>query len=88
MPFQVKAELERIKSSMIRLKQIQDKSKRSHVDQAAAQRMVTSGLWNPGEAKKHYDQVKDRRQNKRRSEDTPSNVQKTQTKNGAKKSKK
>ena len=36
---------------MLRLKQIQDKSKRGLVDQAAAKRFITSGLWTPGEAK-------------------------------------
>ena len=49
--FQVKSELERVKSAMLRLKQIQDKSKRGQVDQAAAKRFITSGLWKPGEAK-------------------------------------
>ena len=36
---------------MSRCKEIQDRQKRGRVDQNAAKRMVTSGLWKPGEEK-------------------------------------
>ena len=47
----VKKELDRVKEAMMRCKEIQDKAKRGRVDQGAAKRLVTSGLWNPGEEK-------------------------------------
>jgi len=53
---EVKAELDRVKKTMAKLKEIQDKEKRQKVDQGAAKRMVASGLWKPGEAKKRYNQ--------------------------------
>ena len=49
----VKQELDRIKESMKRCKEIKDREKRGKVDQAAAKRLVTSGLWEPGQAKIH-----------------------------------
>jgi hypothetical protein len=36
---------------MMKCKEIQDKEKRGRVDQGAAKRLVTSGLWKPGEEK-------------------------------------
>jgi len=51
---EVKGELERVKKSMIKLKEVQDKDKRQKVDQGAAKRLVASGIWNPGEAKKRH----------------------------------
>jgi len=47
----VKGELDRVKAAMVRCKELQDKARRGRVDQAAAQRLVTSGLWRPGEEK-------------------------------------
>ena len=47
----VKGELDRVKAAMVRCKELQDKARRGRVDQAAAQRLVTSGLWQPGEEK-------------------------------------
>ena len=47
----VKKELDRVKEAMMRCKEIQDKAKRGRVDQGAAKRLVTSGLWKPGEEK-------------------------------------
>ena len=51
---EVKSELDRVKKSMLKLKEIQDKDKRNKVDQGAAKRLVASGLWKPGEAKKRH----------------------------------
>merc|ERR1712029_165834 len=54
---EVKGELNRVKNTMAKMKEIQDKEKRHKVDQGAAKRLVASGLWKPGEAKKrHQDQ--------------------------------
>ena len=50
----VKTELDRVKEAMMRCKDIQDKAKRQRVDQGAAKRLVTSGLWKPGEEKIRY----------------------------------
>jgi len=47
----LKRELDRVKEAMSRCKQIQDKAKRGKVDQAAAKRLVSSGLWEPGQPK-------------------------------------
>ncbi|XP_023340435.1 nuclear nucleic acid-binding protein C1D [Eurytemora carolleeae] len=47
----VKTELGRVRSAISRCKEIQDREKRGRVDQGAAKRMITSGLWNPGEQK-------------------------------------
>ena len=47
----VKQELDRVKEAMKRCKEIKDKEKRGKVDQGAARRLVTSGLWEPGQAK-------------------------------------
>ena len=47
----VKKELDSVKEAMMRCKEIQDKAKRGRVDQGAAKRLVTSGLWKPGEEK-------------------------------------
>merc|ERR1719374_334565 len=47
----VKAELGRVRSAITRCKEIQDREKRGKVNQDAARRMVTSGLWKPGEEK-------------------------------------
>jgi len=47
----VKAELGRVRSVISRCKEIQDREKRGRVNQGAAKRMVTSGLWKPGEEK-------------------------------------
>lgn len=43
----VPSELERVKKSMLRLKEIQDKSKRVPVDGKAAKRLVKGSLWEP-----------------------------------------
>jgi exosome complex protein LRP1 len=48
---EVKDELDRVKTSMVRLKEIQDRSKRAKVDVHAAKRIVKSGLWKPGQRK-------------------------------------
>ena len=85
--FQVKSELERVKSAMIRLKQIQDKPKRGQVDQAAAKRFVASGLWKPGETKTQYSQIKDKHSNKRFSEGSPSDFPNKKPTSGGKKAK-
>jgi len=47
----VKKELDRVKEAMMRCKEIQDRAKRGRVNQGAAKRLVTSGLWEPGKAK-------------------------------------
>ena len=47
----VKQELDRVKEAMKRRKEIKDREKRGKVDQGAAKRLVTSGLWEPGQAK-------------------------------------
>ena len=47
----VKQELDRVKEAMKRCKEIKDREKRGKVDQGAAKRLVTSGLWEPGQAK-------------------------------------
>ena len=47
----VKQELDRVKEAMKRMKEIKDKEKRGKVDQGAARRLVTSGLWEPGQPK-------------------------------------
>ena len=52
----VKQELDRVKEAMKRCKEIKDKEKRGKVDQGAAKRLVASGLWKPGEAKKRHQQ--------------------------------
>ena len=36
---------------VLRCKEIQDREKRGRVDQGAAKRMITSGLWKPGDEK-------------------------------------
>ena len=56
----VKAELERVKASMIRLKQIQDKPKRNLVDQDAAKRFVASSLWKPGQPKNRHQETENK----------------------------
>lgn len=43
----VLAEIERVKKSMMRLKEIQEKSKRVPVDSQAAKRLVKGSLWEP-----------------------------------------
>merc|ERR1712080_325014 len=43
----VLAEIERVKKSMMRLKEIQEKSKRIPVDSQAAKRLVKGSLWQP-----------------------------------------
>ena len=70
---------------MLRLKQIQDKSKRGQVDQAAAKRFITSGLWKPGEAKKQ-NQKNVQERNKRQS-DAHSQSQSSKTASDIKKPK-
>ena len=47
----VKAELDRVKACMIRLKEVQDKSKRNPVDAQAAKRLVKGSLWTPKDSK-------------------------------------
>ena len=47
----VKQELDRVKEAMKRCKEIKEREKRGKVDQGAAARLVTSGLWEPGQAK-------------------------------------
>ena len=47
----VKKELDRVKEAMMRCKEIQERAKRGRVDQGAAKRLVSSGLWEPGKAK-------------------------------------
>eukprot|EP00092_Neocalanus_flemingeri_P003354 GFUD01003592.1.p1 GENE.GFUD01003592.1~~GFUD01003592.1.p1 ORF type:complete len:156 (+),score=66.06 GFUD01003592.1:457-924(+) len=47
----VKKELDRVKEAMMRCKEIQDRAKRGRVDQGAAKRLVSSGLWEPGKSK-------------------------------------
>ena len=48
----VKAELDRVKACMIRLKEVQDKSKRNPVDAQAAKRLVKGSLWTPKDSSK------------------------------------
>lgn len=43
----VKAELDRVRTSMLKLKEIQDKAKRNPVDAQAAKRLVKGSLWQP-----------------------------------------
>ena len=43
-----------MKSAMVQVKSIQDKDKRNRVDVGAAKRIVSSGIWNPGEPKKRH----------------------------------
>jgi len=75
---EVKAELDRVKASWLRLKQIQDKSKRNLVDQDAAKRFVASSLWKPGDKKVQHQ------------EDTSKSLKRrsNESKNSSKKSKK
>ena len=47
----VKQELGRVQEAMKRCKEIKDREKRGRVDQGAAKRLVTSGLWEPGQPK-------------------------------------
>ena len=47
----VKQELDRVKEAMKRCKEIKEREKRGKVDQSAAKRLVTSGLWEPGQPK-------------------------------------
>merc|ERR1712130_713088 len=47
----VKTELGRVRTAIARCKEIEDRAKRPRVEQDAAKRMVTSGLWQPGEDK-------------------------------------
>ena len=47
----VKKQLDRVKAAMLRCKEIKDRAKRPRPDQAAAGRLVSSGLWEPGQAK-------------------------------------
>ena len=47
----VKQELGRVQEAMKRCKEIKEREKRGKVDQGAAARLVTSGLWEPGQAK-------------------------------------
>lgn len=44
-------ELDRVRSYMARAKQVHDRKLRPIVDQDAAERFVTSGLWEPGQPK-------------------------------------
>jgi exosome complex protein LRP1 len=60
----VKTELDRVKASMLRLKEIQDKSKRNPVDAVAAKRLVKGGLWQP---KKRPSDSKNENQERKRS---------------------
>ena len=48
----VKAELDRVKACMLRLKEVQDKSKRNPVDAQAAKRLVKGSLWTPKDSNK------------------------------------
>ncbi|TRY63277.1 hypothetical protein TCAL_04650 [Tigriopus californicus] len=48
---EVKTELDRVKSCMGRLKEIQDRAKRPNINLPAVKRMVTSGLWTPNSDK-------------------------------------
>ena len=43
----VPAEMERVKKSMMRLKELQEKAKRIPVDSQAAKRLVKGSLWQP-----------------------------------------
>lgn len=47
----VKNELDRVKSYMTRAKQVREKQSMPRIDKEAAERFVTSGLWEPGQAK-------------------------------------
>jgi len=47
----VKKELDRVKEAMMRCKEIKDRAKRGRVNQDAAKRLVSSGLWEPGKPK-------------------------------------
>ena len=47
----VKQELGRVQEAMKRCKEIKDREKRGRVNQGAAKRLVTSGLWEPGQPK-------------------------------------
>jgi len=53
----MKTELGRVRGSIARCKEIQDREKRVRVDQGAAKRFVASGLWKPGEKKIRPDEV-------------------------------
>ena len=48
---EVKTELGRVQEAMKRLKEVKDREKRGRLDQGAAKRLVTSGLWEPGQPK-------------------------------------
>ena len=48
----VPSELERVKKSMVRLKEVQDKAKRVPVDGQAAKRLVKGSLWDHKDANK------------------------------------
>ncbi|KAF0288590.1 Nuclear nucleic acid-binding protein C1D [Amphibalanus amphitrite] len=41
----IKTELERLKTTMLRVKEIEDKAKAMRVDRPAAHRMVSKSLW-------------------------------------------
>ena len=47
----VKNELDRVRSYIARAKQVHDKQSMPRVDKEAAERFVTSGLWEPGQPK-------------------------------------
>ena len=50
--FQVKSELDRVKTCVARLKEVELKNtEHPRVDQKAAKRFVASGLWEPGQPK-------------------------------------
>ena len=54
---EVRTELGRIQEAMKRLKEVKDKETRGRVDQDAAKRLITAGLWKPGQPKLGSDKV-------------------------------
>ncbi|KAK3927542.1 Nuclear nucleic acid-binding protein C1D [Frankliniella fusca] len=66
----VKNELDRVRSYMTRAKQVHEKQSMPRVDKEAAERFVTSGLWEPGQAKlKPASRANKRKRSKSNSED-------------------
>ena len=47
----ITSELKRVQEAIKRCKSVEDHAKRGRVDQGAAKRMITSGLWKPGDDK-------------------------------------
>ncbi|PSN38468.1 hypothetical protein C0J52_23035 [Blattella germanica] len=52
MKHSVKAEIDRVREYNSKAKQVQDRKKMPHIDVAAAERFIRSGLWQPKEKEK------------------------------------